>query len=159
MALTKEEIKEYKSEEKEAEDCTDFSIIADQLSDAGDKEWAKNLYKKAEEKVDDFDDLKGLSESVFENLDDEEWSRNLYKRADNQAESYDDLRDLAESLCEILGDKELARSLYKKAEEKAVGDERYHLVQSKKDYLGESDAEESYVALFENLPDDESVEN
>ena len=74
MALTKEEIKEYKSEEKEAEDCTDFSIIADQLSDAGDKEWAKNLYKKAEEK--------------------------------------------------------------------AVGDERYHLVQSKNDYLGDVEGDE-----------------
>ena len=124
MALTKDEIKEFKKEEKEAEDCTDFYFIADQISDAGDKEWAKNLYKKAEEKVDDFDDLKGLSESVFENLDDEEWSRNLYKRADNQAESYDDLRDLAESLCEILGDKEWARDLYKKAVEKADDDER-----------------------------------
>ena len=193
MALTKDEIKEFKKEEKEAEDCFGFTFIADQISDAGDKEWAKNLYKKAEEKADDFIVLMGLAESVFENLDDEEWSRNLYKRADNQAESYDDLRDLAESLCEILGDKEwarnlykktgkqaqsfrdfldlaeslceilddkeLARNFYKKAEEKAVGDERYHLVQSKKDYLGESDAEESYVALFENLPDDESVEN
>ena len=61
MALTKEEIKEYKSEEKEAEDCTDFSIIADQLSDAGDKEWAKNLYKKAEEKADGFYDFRNLA--------------------------------------------------------------------------------------------------
>ena len=69
MALTKDEIKEFKKEEKEAEDCTDFYFIADQISDAGDKEWAKNLYKKAEEK--------------------------------------------------------------------AVGDERYHLVQSKNDYLGD----------------------
>ena len=125
MALTKEEIKEYKSEEKEAEDCTDFSIIADQLSDAGDKEWAKNLYKKAEEKADGFYDFRNLADSIFEKLGDEEWSRTLYK----------------------------------KAEEKAVGDERYHLAQSKSDYLGESDAEESYIKLFENLPDDESVEN
>ena len=176
MALTKDEIKEFKKEEKEAEDCFGFTFIADQISDAGDKEWAKNLYKKAEEKEPDFNDLRGLANSVFENLDDEEWSRNLYKRADNQAESYDDLGDLAESLCEILGDKEwarnlykktgkqaqsfrdfldlaeslceilddkeLARNFYKKAEEKAVGDERYHLVQSKNDYLGDVEGDE-----------------
>ena len=53
MALTKDEIKEFKKEEKEAEDCFGFTFIADQISDAGDKEWAKNLYKKAEEKAED----------------------------------------------------------------------------------------------------------
>jgi hypothetical protein len=176
MALTKDEIKEFKKEEKEAEDCFSFTFIADQISDAGDKEWAKNLYKKAEEKEPDFNDLRGLANSVFENLDDEEWSRTLYKKAEEKAESYDDFKDLAESLCEILGDKEwarnlykktgkqaqsfrdfldlaeslceilddkeLARNFYKKAEEKAVGDERYHLVQSKNDYLGDVEGDE-----------------
>ena len=142
MALTKDEIKEFKKEEKEAEDCFGFTFIADLISDAGDKEWAKNLYKKAEQKDHDFHDLIGLAQSVFENLDDEEWSRTLYKKAEEKAESYDDFKDLAESLCEILGDKELARSLYQKAEEKAVGDERYHLVQSKNDYLGDVEGDE-----------------
>ena len=132
MALTKEEIKEYKSEEKEAEICCDFYYIANSiLENGGDKEWAINLYKKAETK----------------------------------AEIFRDFIDLAESLCEKLGDKEWARSLYKKAEEKAVGDERYHLAQSKSDYLGESDAEESDIPelnleeLFKNLPDDKSGDN
>ena len=98
MALTKEEIKEYKSEEKEAEICYDFYYIADSiLENGGDKEWAINLYKKAEEK--------------------------------------------------------------------AVGDERYHLAQSKSDYLGESDEEESDIPelnlddFYKNLPDYESGEN
>ena len=132
MALTKEEIKEYKSEEKEAEICYDFYYIADSiLENGGDKEWAINLYKKAETK----------------------------------AEIFREFIDLAESLCEKLGDKEWARSLYKKAEEKAVGDERYHLAQSKSDYLGESDEEESDIPelnlddFYKNLPDYESGEN
>ena len=68
MALTKDEIKEFKKEEKEAEDCTDFSIIADQISDAGDKEWAKNLYKKAEEKADGFYDFRNLADYIFEQV-------------------------------------------------------------------------------------------
>jgi hypothetical protein len=45
-------------------------------------------------------------------------------------------------LCEILDDKELARNFYKKAEEKAVDDERYHLVQSMSDYLGDVEDDE-----------------
>ena len=71
MALTKDEIKEFKKEEKEAEDCFSFTFIADQISDAGDKEWAKNLYKKAEEKAVD-DERYHLVQSMSDYLGDVE---------------------------------------------------------------------------------------
>ena len=117
MALTKDEIKEFKKKEKEAEGCTSFSIIANGLSYAGDKEWAKNVYKKAEEKADDFYDLRNLADSIFNDLGDEEWSRTLYMKAEEIVDN--NFAGLADSIFEHLGDKEWARNLYKKAEEKA----------------------------------------
>ena len=50
MALTKEQIKEFKEEEKDAEDCFDFYNLAENLVKAGDKDWAKKVYKKSYKK-------------------------------------------------------------------------------------------------------------
>ena len=140
MALTKDEIKEFKKKEKEAENCTGFSIIASGLSYAGDKEWAKNVYKKAEEKADDFYDLRNLADSIFNDLGDEEWSRTLYMKAEEIVDN--NFAGLADSIFEHLGDKEWARNLYKKAEEKADDDEKYDLASSMSDYLDDSEDDE-----------------
>ena len=51
MALTKEQIKEFQEAEKEAEDACDLRSVADDIAEAGDKEWAKKVYKKAEGKA------------------------------------------------------------------------------------------------------------
>ncbi len=49
--LTKAQIKEFKEAEEAAEDSYDFRGIADDIAEAGDKDWAKKLYKKAEEGI------------------------------------------------------------------------------------------------------------
>ena len=52
--LTKAQIKEFKEAEEAAEDSYDFRGIADDIAEAGDKDWAKKLYKKAEEKAENY---------------------------------------------------------------------------------------------------------
>ena len=49
--MTEDQIKEFKETEKEAEDSYDLRDLADEIVDAGDKEWAKKIYMKAEEKA------------------------------------------------------------------------------------------------------------
>ena len=44
--LTEDQIEEFKETEKEAEDSYDFCCLADEIVEAGDKEWKNNLYKK-----------------------------------------------------------------------------------------------------------------
>ena len=51
MALTKEQIKEFKEAEKEAEESGELLEVGDELFEAGDKEWAKKVYKKAVNKA------------------------------------------------------------------------------------------------------------
>jgi len=51
VALTKEQIKQFKKDEKEAEDFYDYRKVADDVAKAGDTEWAKKIYKKAEGKL------------------------------------------------------------------------------------------------------------
>ena len=46
MALTKEPIKEFKEAEEKAEDSYDLRSVADDIADAGDKEWTKKINKK-----------------------------------------------------------------------------------------------------------------
>ena len=49
MALTKEQIKEFEEKEKEAkisDDLHEFQELADAIAEAGDKDWAKKIYKK-----------------------------------------------------------------------------------------------------------------
>ena len=51
MALTKEQIKEFKAEEKEAEEAYNLIDVANNIAEAGDKDWAKKIYKKAEKRL------------------------------------------------------------------------------------------------------------
>jgi hypothetical protein len=48
MALTKEQIKDFKTAEKEAEDRDEYRSLADDIAEAGDKEWARKVYIKVE---------------------------------------------------------------------------------------------------------------
>ena len=65
MALTKAQIKEFKAAEKEAEDSYDYRSVADDIAEAGDKDWAKKLYKKAEEKAENYSEFNDLA-ATFE---------------------------------------------------------------------------------------------
>ena len=74
MALTKEQIKEFKKAEKEAQDSDDFREVAKNIAEAGDKEWAKKTYEKAEKKAKEYSDFERLAYSIHENLGDKEWA-------------------------------------------------------------------------------------
>tara|TARA_B100000686_G_C16676819_1_gene909604 strand:- start:69 stop:1295 length:1227 start_codon:yes stop_codon:yes gene_type:complete len=79
--LTKEEIKEFKAEEKEAEDYSELSSLAESLFELGDKEWTKKVYKKAETKAENSEDYESLADSIIEKLGDKDWAKKVYKKA------------------------------------------------------------------------------
>tara|TARA_Y100001960_G_scaffold288769_1_gene328119 strand:+ start:307 stop:1659 length:1353 start_codon:yes stop_codon:yes gene_type:complete len=131
MALSKEQIKEFKAAEKEAEDSYDYRSLADDIAAAGDKEWAKKIYGKAEEKAAENDDFRGLAKSVYQSLGDQKWSNDLYKKApltkeeikefkagEKEAKDSDDFRGIAEYIADT-GNKDWAKKVYEKAEKKA----------------------------------------
>jgi len=72
MALTKKQIKEFKESEKNAKGSSNLLIVADELVEVGDKEWAKRVYKKAADKVDDCEDFIEIADSIHEGLGDKE---------------------------------------------------------------------------------------
>ena len=119
--ITKEQIAEFKETEREAEDATEFTWLAEEVAEAGEKVWAKKLYKKAEELAEDLETYQSLADSVANDdyLGDKAWARALYKKAEELAEDSDEYKDLAESVSDenYLGDKDYAVELYKKAEE------------------------------------------
>ena len=96
--LTEEQIKKFKKLEEEAVDNTDekgdymddfdycLGNFAEDLCDAGDKEWARRIYKILEEKLDSAQIDKhyylNLAEDVEEKLDDKEWAREIYKKVE-----------------------------------------------------------------------------
>ena len=97
MALTKEQIKEFKAVEKEAEDSYKLKQVADEIADFGDGdlEWAKKVYKKAEEKAKKSADFCKLADSLYEKLGDKEWALKNYIKADKIAYECDDYDILA----------------------------------------------------------------
>ena len=121
MALTKEQIKEFKAEEKEATDIFELSSLANDLVKAGDKEWAKNIYIKAEAVAEDCDDFRRLADSVHENLGDKEWAKKIYKKAEDIVDDCEDLCRLGRSVASGngLNDKKWARELFQKAHNEA----------------------------------------
>jgi len=108
--------KNFKDAEARAKDACDLKQVADNLADAGDKQWAKKVYRKAEEKVEDSLDLNWLAYSISVALGDKEWARQLYKKGEDKAENSLELNWLAYSISETLGDKEWAKKLFQKAE-------------------------------------------
>ena len=139
MALTKEQIKEFKEEEKNASEFYEYRKIGSDLVEAGDKQWAKKLYKKAEDTAENSEDLFILAECVFEELSETDWAKNLYKKSEQDAKNnFEELRLLGDSLCDYLKDKDWAKKVYKKAESLAENDEELtDLSGSVSEYLGD----------------------
>ena len=81
--LTNDQIKEFKEAEEEAEDSYDFTVLADEIADAGDKEWAKKVYIKVESMAENTNDFRNLANSILENLGDKEWAKKVYEKAEN----------------------------------------------------------------------------
>jgi hypothetical protein len=118
MALTKEQIKEFKeAEKKKAEEACELIEIADEIADAGDKEWAKKVYKKVEGKAENSTDFLYLAESICQRLGDKKWAKVVYKKAEDKAEEYSEYESLVESIRDNLGDKKWAKLLDQKAKE------------------------------------------
>ncbi|MBT5406392.1 MAG: hypothetical protein HOL23_02340, partial [Gammaproteobacteria bacterium] len=85
--------------------------------EAGDKDWAKELYIKAEEKAETSDDFIWLAISIIEKFDDKEWAKKVCMKAEEKAEDSNDYESLAERVREDLGDEKWAKLLDQKAEE------------------------------------------
>ena len=81
--LTKEQIKEFKETESDAEASYDFKSLADDVADADDKEWASKLYKKAEELAEEKDDYQSLADSVVADdyLGDKKWDIEDFRKS------------------------------------------------------------------------------
>ena len=108
--------KNFKNAEVKAKDACDLKQVADNLAEAGDKQWAKKVYRKAEDKAEDSLDLNWLAYSVCVALGDKEWARELYKKGEEKAENSLEFNWLAYSISETLGDKEWAKKVFQKAE-------------------------------------------
>ena len=88
--------------------------FAEDLCSAGYKEWAKKIYKIAEDKfnrgqIDEGFSLLDLANDVAQNLGDKKWARKIYKEAEKDDEI--EKRKLANSIIEFLGDKEWAKKV------------------------------------------------
>jgi tRNA (guanine-N7-)-methyltransferase len=107
--------KKFQNDEANAEDACDLKIIADRIAEAGDKNWAENVYKKAEIKGRDSLDFNWLAYSIVETLGDIKWARSIYTKAEEKSESSLELNWVAYSIFETLNDKEWVKKLYEKA--------------------------------------------
>ena len=106
----------FKTLEANAKDACDFKQVADQLAEAGEDDWARRVYKKAEENVEDCLDMNWLAYSIAFTLNDKNWAIKIYEEAEDRVENSLDLNWLAYSVFESLGDKEWAKKLFQKAE-------------------------------------------
>jgi tRNA (guanine-N7-)-methyltransferase len=102
-------------EETKAKDACDLKKVADSIAKAGNKEWAKRVYKKVEEEAQDSLDFNWLGQSVFEVFGDTDWTKRIYKKAENQAETSLDFNWLAYSISETIGDNNWVKRLYEEA--------------------------------------------
>ncbi len=107
----------FKKAESQARDVCDLKQVADNLAEAGDKEWARKVYQNAEDKAQDSLDLNWLAYSISIALGDTEWAKSIYQKAEDRAESSLDLNWLAYSISETLGDTKWTRKLFKKSED------------------------------------------
>jgi len=122
--LTKAQIEEFQEAEARAIkfdwwNFPQFMVVADDLVEAGDKEWARKLYKIAESNAESSNDFRTIADSLAEILNDKKWATRLYKKAERKAETVDDYSWLAGNLWATLDDKEWVKRLYKKVEGKA----------------------------------------
>ena len=106
----------FQKAETEAKDACDLKKVADSIAKAGDKEWAKKVYKKVEEGAQDSLDFNWLAYSICEVFGDTNWARSIYKKSENKAGSSLDFNWLAYSISETIGDYDWAKRLYERAE-------------------------------------------
>ncbi|MEK9627996.1 MAG: tRNA (guanosine(46)-N7)-methyltransferase TrmB [Nitrospinota bacterium] len=109
-------IQKFKTAEENAQDACDLKHLADQIAEAGDPAWARNVYQKAEEQAEDCLDLNWLAYSVACLLNDKGWAKKIYRKAEECVETSLDLNWLAYSIFESLKDKDWVKKLFQRAE-------------------------------------------
>ena len=115
--LTEDQIKEFKESEKNAEDSYDLTDLGDEIVEAGDKEWAKKVYRIAEDNMAVCcGSYRCLADSIHENLGDKEWAKKVYETTEEKAEDSYDFESLAGSVRNNLGDKKWGENVLKNAE-------------------------------------------
>jgi len=128
--LTKVQIKKFMKLQDKAEDNMEktgyyvdeydycYGSLAEDLCDAGDKEWARRIYKIVEEQIDNGKITASISLLPFADhlvnyLDDKEWAKKIYKKAEE--ELYINEIELADDISRNLGDKKWAKLVEQKA--------------------------------------------
>jgi len=124
--LTKEQIEEFKQEEKESDDSSGYMYLAEEVAEAGDKDWAMKLFQKAVDHAEDYYDLTSIAETLTE-LSENKFAREVYGEAEKHVNNLDEMIEIADSIADedYLEDKELARVYYKKAEKYLKTTENY----------------------------------
>ena len=157
---TKAQIKNFKKLEQEALNGTgetgyytdefDYCLgrFAEDLCSAGQKEWARKIYKIVEEKLDrsqiDSDIYLNLAEDIVAYLGDKEWARKIYKIVEDlfNRGQIDTVSvfccGFASDVAQNLGDKKWARKIYKEAE-KDDEIEKRKLANSIIEFLGDKE--------------------
>ena len=122
--LTKEQIKKFNKLQDEADDNTEsggyyidefkycYGNLAQDLCDAGDKEWARRIYKIVEDKMGvqiSGDQHLSFAADVANNLGDKEWARKIYKEAEDSGNF--DKDELASAISNDLGDEKWAKKI------------------------------------------------
>jgi tRNA (guanine-N7-)-methyltransferase len=142
--------RKFQKAETEAQDACDLKIVADNIAEAGNKEWAKKVYKKVEADSRDSLDFNWLAYSVFEVFHDTNWARSIYKKSENTAVSSLDFNWLGYSISETIGDLDWAKRLYKSAENKPYNvRELCDLAESVSDTFGDLNWVKSIYLLAE----------
>ncbi len=92
------------------------NVIMDSNSPDEWSEWAKELYKESESKVESVGDILDLAYSVGDILEDVYWARKLYKRAENDSKTFRDMINTADAVSQFDGaSKTWAKEIYQKA--------------------------------------------
>ena len=115
---TKEQIEEFKERESKAEDYYDFSRLADDIGETGDKDWAWKLFEKAEGLAEDSMDYYLIVESLnrLYGNSDKDRLRNLLEKAEKLADGEFDLKRILTSVKTIIKDENWALVISEKIE-------------------------------------------
>ncbi|MDP8203615.1 MAG: hypothetical protein P9L95_03680 [Candidatus Tenebribacter mawsonii] len=122
--LTKEQIDYFESIEDNARHWWHKKDVGREIAEAGDKEWARLVYEKAEKQANGPFDYKALAVEVADEaiLGDKDWARKLFKKVEKRkSNTCSDYIDLAGKVADedVLGDIDWSQKLYLKAEKKA----------------------------------------
>ena len=89
LILSTEQIDNFKEMENNCEDFFEFIDLGQEICSAGDKDWASDIFKKAEKIIGNFDDCMDLFKAVVDDdyLGNKEWGQKLISKAIQFAET------------------------------------------------------------------------